>query len=176
MALTAATLGAGSAAATAREAPTLVRSHVEDARSQGEGRLTWFGLHVYDARLYVPGRGIEGPIPGTQPFALEIVYARALNGSAIAERSHQEIDHLGLGSVEQRDRWLKQMRALFPDVTSGQRLTGLYSPGAATRFYLDDRALGSIDDPAFGRAFFSIWLDPRTREPRLRARLLGQAG
>lgn len=166
----------GAAVAAVREAPAVVRSFVEDARSQGEGRLTWFGLHVYDARLYVPGRGIDGPIPGTQPFALEIVYARALSGSAIAERSREEIDHLGLGSVEQRERWLKQMRALFPDVTAGQRLTGIYTPDAATRFFLDDRALGSIDDPAFGRAFFSIWLDPRTREPRLRARLLGQAG
>jgi hypothetical protein len=34
--------------------------------------------------------------------------------------------------------------------------------------------LGTIDDPVFARAFFAIWLDPRTREPQLRNRLLGK--
>jgi len=42
-------------------------------------------------------------------------------------------------------------------------------------FYNQHRLLGAIDDPVFARAFFSIWLDPRTREPQLRARLLGQS-
>jgi len=33
--------------------------------------------------------------------------------------------------------------------------------------------IGEIPDAAFSRAFFSIWLDPRTAEPGLRAALLG---
>ena len=35
-----------------------------------------------------------------------------------------------------------------------------------------DRFLGEIADPEFGRAFFAIWLDPRTSAPQLRANLL----
>jgi hypothetical protein len=31
-----------------------------------------------------------------------------------------------------------------------------------------------VSDTEFARAFFSIWLDERTREPKLRAALLGQ--
>ncbi len=30
-----------------------------------------------------------------------------------------------------------------------------------------------VRDVAFAKAFFAIWLDPRTRNPELRARLLG---
>ena len=33
----------------------------------------------------------------------------------------------------------------------------------------------AIDDAELAGAFFAIWLDARTREPRLRARLLGLA-
>jgi hypothetical protein len=32
-----------------------------------------------------------------------------------------------------------------------------------------------VDDLAFARAFFSIWLDPSTRAPTLRKQLLGTA-
>lgn len=38
----------------------------------------------------------------------------------------------------------------------------------------DLRLVGTIADAEFARAFFSIWLDPRTREPRLREQLTGQ--
>ena len=39
----------------------------------------------------------------------------------------------------------------------------------------DGRPIGRIDDPAFGAAFFGIWLDARTTAPNLRASLLKQA-
>ena len=67
------------------------------------------------------------------------------------------------------------MIALFPDVQAGQRLAGVHVPGQATEFYFDGRPIGRIDDPAFGAAFFGIWLDARTTAPDLRASLLKQA-
>ena len=36
--------------------------------------------------------------------------------------------------------------------------------------------LGEVTDAAFTRAFFALWLDPRTRAPALRDALLGRAG
>jgi hypothetical protein len=130
---------------------------------------------VYDARLYVPGDGFDARRFADQPFALELTYTRRLNGREIAERSETEIDRLGIGTDEQRARWLKAMLALFPDVNAGQRLAGVHMPGRRTEFYLDGRPLGGIDDPAFGAAFFAIWLDARTTAPGLRASLLQQA-
>ena len=163
----------------AANAPADVPAHVNralgDARPAGSGRLTWFGLHVYDARLFVPRAGFDAQRFAEQPFALELTYARTLNGRAIAERSDGEIGRLGLGSEEQRARWLKAMTALFPDVRAGQQLAGINVPGRGVEFYLDGRRLGGVDDPAFGAAFFAIWLDARTTAPDLRAGLLKQA-
>ncbi len=152
-------------------APDHVRRHIDDARPLGGGRLTWFGLHLYDAQLFVP-RAFDAANPAAQPFALELTYARSLDGRAIAERSRDEIARLKLGSDAQHARWLADMAAIFPDVKPGQRLAGIYRPGSGTRFYLDGRFLGEIADPEFGRAFFAIWLDPRTSAPQLRASLL----
>lgn len=152
--------------------PEHVLRHVGDARPLGAGRLTWFGLHVYDAQLFVT-RGFDASQPEARPLALELTYARKLSGHAIAERSHDEITRLArVGTEAQRMRWLADMKALFPDVTPGQRLAGIYRPNAPTRFYLDGRFLGEVADPDFGRAFFGIWLDPRTSAPQLRASLL----
>jgi hypothetical protein len=129
---------------------------------------------VYDAQLFVP-RGFDPARPTAQPFALELHYARSLDGRAIAERSGDEIARLKIGTDAQRTRWLAEMASLFPDVKAGQRLAGIYRPDGATRFYVDGRFLGEIADPDFGRAFFAIWLDPRTSAPQLRSNLLRQA-
>ena len=63
------------------------------------------------------------------------------------------------------------MARIFPDVRPGDHVLGLQLPEGA-HFFLNDRPLGAIDDPAFARAFFAIWLDARTSAPELRAALL----
>jgi len=136
----------------------------------GQGTLTWFGLRVYDAALWSTSRRAKF----NQPFALVVRYARALDGAAIAERSLDEIARLGAGGAAQREAWARQLRVLLPDVEAGDEIAGVHRPGAGARFYLNGRPLGEIADAAFSRAFFSIWLDPRTSEPELRAALIGQ--
>lgn len=169
------TLGAAGALATPTAPPNSAASLsvaelLPQARLAGSGRLTWFGLHIYDAALYVPAQG-GGPL-ATQRFVLELRYARALAGRAIADTSRDEIARLGFGSAAQRTRWHEQMRALFPDVAAERRIAGLHLPGQGARFYFDGRFLGAIDDPDFAQAFFAIWLDERSRSPELRRALL----
>jgi Chalcone isomerase-like len=136
----------------------------------GEGTLRWYGLRVYDATLWA-----ENPRASLlAPLRLELRYARALSGRAIAERSAAEIARLGFGTPAQRDAWLAAMQRLFPDVVPEDRLTGEHLPGYGARFARNGVPLGEVADPSFSRAFFSIWLDPRTSEPTLRAALLGQ--
>jgi hypothetical protein len=166
-------------AASASDPAATISAHitryVSDGRLAGEGRLTWFGLHVYDARLYASPQ-FDVADPFARPFVLELTYARRLDGKAIAESSRDEIRRLGFGDDAQQRRWLAQMQKLFPDVDKGSRIAGVYQPGGAARFYVDGAFVGSIDEPEFGRAFFSIWLDPRTRAPRLRESLLRRSG
>ena len=158
---------------SARDLPPPARAALPEGRVAGSGRLTYFGLHVYDAHLYVPP-GFDPQRFADQPFALELAYARKLDGRLIAERSRDEMARLGAGSDGQRERWLAAMTRLFPDVDKDRRLLGINLPGVGARFYADDRPLGTVDDPAFARAFFAIWLDEKTSEPRLRAQLLAQ--
>jgi hypothetical protein len=148
---------------------------VSDARLAGEGRLTWLGFHVYDAQLFAPVRfSLDDPL--RQPFVLELTYARKLEGKSIAVASRDEMQRMGLGTPEQQSRWLARMEALFPDVDKGRRIAGVNQPGTGARFYVDGVFAGSIDEPDFARAFFAIWLDPRTRAPRLRDSLLKRPG
>jgi hypothetical protein len=64
------------------------------------------------------------------------------------------------------------MRTAFPDLKAGDRLVGVNVPGRETRFYLNDKLFSTVPDPAFGPAFFGIWLHPRTSEPAFRQELL----
>jgi hypothetical protein len=176
---------AAAAVLALHEAPTLaspvgsppapVAAAIAGPRLAGEGPLRWFGLRVYQARLWVGADGLDPERLQRTPFALDLQYSRAIGGAAIAEASHREIARLGHGTEPQRQRWLDAMRRIFPDVGEGDRLTGVHQPGAGVSFFKNDRRVGGIDDPAFAAAFFSIWLDARTVAPELRSALLARA-
>ena len=153
-------------------APVEVAAELPNARLLGSGRLTYFGLHVYDARLWVTD-GFAADSYAKLPLALELEYARTLFGKLIAERSLDEMKRVGGFSDEQGQRWLTAMTQAFPDVTKGDRLTGLHRPGEAASFFLNGKPRGDVRDAEFARRFFGIWLSPQTSEPKLRAGLLG---
>ncbi|MEC5215077.1 hypothetical protein RCH09_000007 [Actimicrobium sp. GrIS 1.19] len=162
-------------AVSALAAPAHIEMEIPAARLSGEGTFRWFGLHIYDAQLWVGKRGYDAAQPEAAPLALDLQYARALNGRKIAESSRDQLDKLQIGSAQQRAEWLEKMAALFPDVQAGTHITGVFLPGLGARFYLDGKRLGEIADPAFARGFFAIWLDPKTTAPHLRKALLPDA-
>ncbi len=162
--------------AAGTQAPAAVRAALAQARLQGQGVLRWFGLKIYEARLWTAGDTLDPARYEQAAFALDLRYARALDGAAIAQASHKEITRLGFGSAEQRAAWLDAMHRIFPDVTDGDRITGVHHPERGVAFYRNDVPIGRIDAPGFGRAFFAIWLDRRTVAPDVRNALLGLAG
>ena len=131
----------------------------------GSGEFRRFGFLVYEATLWA------GADPLRPPLALRLTYKRNIDGLAIAEASVKEIRNLGVTDAATLKRWGDQMAALFPDVKNGDQIIGQYQPDAA-RFYFNERLIGRVDDPLFARAFFGIWLDPKTSAPDLRAALL----
>ena len=160
-------LGAGSVAA--QTIPPHIQAELPYATLRGSGSFRWFGLLIYEATLYDKR---DTTASNENGLALDLHYARALDGKKIAAASIEQIERLGRGSAGQRQRWLEQMRALFPDVESGTHLTGILVPGTAARFYRDGTWLGEIRDAAFAEAFFAIWLAPNTSAPALRTQLL----
>jgi hypothetical protein len=156
-------------------APEHIVRELAQAHLAGQGVYTWFGIRIYEARLYVGDKGFDSANPGAAPFVLDLQYARKLNGSRIADASADQMARIGAGTPAQRDIWLRQMTLLFPDVLEGSHISGVQLPGGGARFYLDGKSIGSIPDPDFARAFFAIWLSPATTAPGLRASLLKNA-
>jgi hypothetical protein len=155
-------------------APAEVAAALRGARLQGRGRLTFIGLHVYDARLWV-GESFVADRYADHPIALELEYARTLYGKLIAERSLAEMKRAGGIGDEQAERWLAAMTQLFPDVAKGDRITGVLRPGESASFFFNAAPRGEVRDAEFARRFFGIWLAPQTSEPALRSALLGPA-
>ena len=154
--------------------PPAVAAQLPQVRIRGGGELTFLGLSIYDARLFreVSARG---EVTTDEPFALQLIYKRKLYGALIAARSVEEMSKLDYGSDEQRSQWGQQLKQILPDVDAGDSLTGINLPRRGVRFYRNGKLIGVIDDGDFARAFFAIWLDPRTSEPLLRRQLMGEA-
>ena len=153
-------------------APLHIARDVPNARLAGSGIFTYFMMKIYSAELWVGPQGYGL----TTPFALDLRYARKLDGIKIAEASAEQMEKIGAGSAAERQVWLQRMTAIFPDVHAGSHITGVFVPGEGARFYLDGKPMGSINDARFARAFFGIWLDPNTTAPALRTALLKDAG
>ncbi|MGV8933377.1 MAG: chalcone isomerase family protein [Gallionellaceae bacterium] len=161
-------------AVQATSIPPHIQNELSDAHLSGQGSFRWFGLKIYDAQLWVGDKGYQPEAPTAEKFVLDLKYARELYGERIAQASMEEISQLGIGTPQQQEIWLNKMKALFPDVQEGSHISGVYLPGQGARFYLNGKVLGDIADPEFARAFFAIWLDPRTSAGKLRSQLLAE--
>ena len=140
-------------------------------QGRGQGVLRFWGLAIYEARLWV-SPGFAAQDYAALPLALELTYQRAFTAQAIAQRSIEEMRRVGNFSPEQGARWQQALQATLPDVQPGDRLMGLYRPGAGAVFQMQGRTVGEVADAEFAQLFFGIWLSPRTSEPQLRQALL----
>ena len=155
----------------AGHAPASWQESLPGARIIGAGEFRWFGFDVYNARLWSAAK----PLASDQPFALELIYQRRISRDDLVQASVDEIKRLAGNNISaaQLAGWQMQMQQSFVDVQAGTRITGVYLPGQGARFFVGQQLQHEIDDPQFARAFFDIWLDPRTRSPELRQQLLG---
>lgn len=158
-------------AAAAEPLPSEVASPLPAARLWGGASFRFFGLRIYDVRLWTPSGFVAEQYP-LHPFALELRYARHFTGVDIANRSLTEMRRIEPFDAAQGQRWLTAMVDAFPDVNDGDRLTGLNQPGQAAQFFHNGQPTRAIAGAAFARRFFGIWLAPETSEPALRRQLL----
>ena len=156
------------------EPPAEVRSALNGALLTGQGRLRYFGFSVYDASLWT-APAFRASRYAHHGLILELAYLRELKGRAIAERSLEEIRRAGPLTPTQAQDWLSAMLTAFPDVSAGDRITGLHTPGVGVRFWFNGQPRADIRDPEFSRLFFGIWLAESTSEPQLRGALLARA-
>lgn len=155
----------------ATELPPEVAQSLPQGQALGAGRMRYLLWDVFDATLWTLA-GFRGAQYFEHAFALELRYLRKLSGAALVDSSLQEMRRAGSLDASKEPAWTAAMQSAFADVQPGDRITGVHRPGAGARFYFNGRLRASVDDAAFARAFFGIWLSPSTSEPRLRSALL----
>ena len=153
------------------EVPPEVVLDLPQGQPSGAGRMRYLLWDVFDATLWTLA-GFRGTQYFEHAFALELRYLRRLTGAALVDSSLQEMRRAGSLDASKEPAWTAAMQSAFADVQPGDRITGVHRPGVGARFYFNGRLRASVDDAAFARAFFGIWLGPSTSEPRLRSALL----
>ena len=151
--------------------PAVAAQHPELDRVGG-GEMRWLGFKLYDAALWASVSG-EGATAGEH--LLSIRYARAVSTERLVAVSLDEMRRLGFTDEAMLARWGEALAEVLPSVAAGDTLAALHRPGQGATFWHQGQPRGEIRDPELARAFFAIWLDERTREPQLRAQLLGLA-
>lgn len=146
-------------------------------RKVGDATLTWGPFTVYTSQLLTP----DGRYTGLDhDNALIITYARDIDGDDLVEATRDQWQAQGILQQEpQSEAWLRMLKALWPDVTSGTQLAFVVNNGQGQFWYSPSAAqkkltpLGPRQTAAFSERFLAIWLDPRTEYPELRQQLTG---
>ncbi len=138
------------------------------AQIQGQGRMTYWGFDLYDAKL------LQLNQPQGASVALKIDYLKSFKSENLREQTIKEMKQLGVSSV-QRDKWSVELKDIFPDVKPGHSITAIYQPKVGTIFLHNEKYVGKVSGDEFSKAFFAIWLDPRTSAPQLRSQLLSES-
>jgi len=141
-------------------------------RMVGAGELRWLGFPIYDASLWTSS-GRHAGFTADETVALSLWYRRSFTRDELLKVTETAWRKLDQVEPAQRALWLAELRSFWTDVAPGQNVTTVVLPGGPTRFYDQRGRFGQVDDPAFGPAFLSIWLDPGSVVSDLRIRLLG---
>ncbi len=151
-------------------ANTLTAYQSKTQRAVGQIEFRWFGFSVYDATLFSP----TGRYDARSPYVLELTYRRALGGAAVAQTTLNEMQRLGFNNPEQGAKWQLLLTDWFSGIEQGTKLAAMHNANGSTTFIRNGKqVLGTITDPTFSRYFFGIWLDEKSRAPKLRNQLIG---
>lgn len=164
-------MGANPRIARASRAASLPPAVLEKApvlHQVGKGSQNYFGLKVYQVTLWAASNRWKPE----EPHALDLESNRAISTDQLTDAGMNEMTRIGVGTSQQRQAWRRELERVMPAVNRGDQVVVFCAPSHKTFFFYNGRERGEIDDPDFGAAFFSIWLDPRTNNPALRKSLL----
>lgn len=156
----------GLAAASNDHNRSLVVKNMSQVESLGQGRMTYWGFTLYDAKLYA-SKETKGGI------ALDIQYLRKFEANALVKQTLDELKNLGVSDT-QRAEWAEPLARAFKTVQVGDSITAIRKPQGGTQFFYNGQFVSEISGESFSQAFFGIWLHPKTSAPHLRKVLLGE--
>jgi hypothetical protein len=145
---------------------SLVVKNMSQVESLGQGRMTYWGFTLYDAKLFASKEPKGG-------IALDIQYLRKFEANALVKQTLDELKNLGISDT-QRAEWAEPLAKAFKTVQVGDSITAIRKPQGSTQFFYNGQFVSEISGESFSQAFFGIWLHPKTSAPQLRKVLLGQ--
>ena len=148
--------------------PALVQSQAPGIRPLGRGRQRVWGVHVYDATLWVVGDRFT-PV---QPHALDVESGRSVSADTMVNNAMDEMRRLKLGDASQLASWRLEMRRLIPNLNSGDQVVVFCPSEEKTLTYYNGRIQGEVDDATLCSAIMNIWLHPASQNQALRKSLL----
>jgi hypothetical protein len=144
---------------TPKPLPEPVNSQARGIRPLGRGRETVWGVHVYDATLWVVGARY---IPA-EPHALDIEPGRKVSADTLVNTAMDEMRRLKLGDASQLASWQVEMRQLMPNVNSGDQIVIFCPSDAKTMVYYNGQIQGHVNDPSLCPAIMNVWLHPASK-------------
>ena len=142
---------------------------IETLRPVGQATLRVLWFYIYDATLLTPTGAFDD---GAAPLAIKIRYRRKIAREKLVLETGKQLR--GKLNAEVLQRSLQQLATLWPDIDEGDTLTFYMETPGLGHFYYNAAYLGSVEEPAFARAFIDIWIGPDSAYPKLAARLKGR--
>lgn len=137
----------------------------------GEGNYSYWFWDLYHARLLsVDGRFVD--YQQSAPLQLELTYARDITKKEFIDATIEQWKIQQGAILKVHKIWAGELNTLWLDVKKGDKLTATLRLDGLVEFYFNGEPLGNTTDPAFGKAFFDIWLSEKTTAPELRKQLL----
>ena len=158
------------AAAVPKPLPAPIQAQAPGIRPLGSGRQRVWGIHVYDATLWVVGDRFNP----TEPHALDVEASRSVSAETLVNSSMDEMSRLKLGNASQLAVWRQELQRLMPSVRSGDQVVVFCPSDAKTLAYYNGRVQGEVDDATLCNAIMNVWLHPASRYQEMRKSLLAR--
>ncbi len=144
---------------TSKPLPEPVNSQAPGIRPLGRGRETVWGIHVYDATLWVVGARYT-PV---EPHALDIEPGRKVSADTLVNTAMDEMRRLKLGDASQIASWRGELKQLMPNVNSGDQIVIFCPTDAKTLMFYNGRFQGQVNDATLCPAIMNVWLHPASK-------------
>ncbi|MCB2136480.1 MAG: hypothetical protein KDE08_11140 [Rhodobacteraceae bacterium] len=145
---------------------TPVSSAFPAGELRGQATLRFFGLPLYQARLYTPG---GKALDWQEDMALELTYLRRLSETELVTSTLREFSRTG-ASLPVKD----QLEQCYDDVGKGDRYLAVSNGPDEVLFWRNDRHMCALTYPRIKYRFMAIFLGENTRSPAFTRKLRGQ--
>ena len=136
--------------------------------------LTWkWVVNLYVCSLYLPAGTTDAV--GTSPKRLRMDYARTFTRDDMVKATNETIGR-GLTAAQKAalQPSLTAWNALYPAPAKGDVVTFDHLPGGTLVMALNGTEVGRVQDEAFARALFAIWIGADPVKESLRDTLIGK--